>query len=471
MISCIPFSVFANLPSQTMQQFDQLVSSAPSLTGGIVGVSVRDTSTGNIVYEHNGSTRLRPASNLKLVTAASALKVLGKDYTFNTELLTDGSINKEIIKGNLYFKGKGDPTLQVSDLEKMIQHLKDIGITQIEGNLYGDDSWYDGVRLSIDLPWSDESTYYGAQVSAITLSPNEDYDAGTVIVEVRPALNTGEPPNVSITPSTSYVTIENKAVTGKEKDQKTLEISRKHGGNTILIEGLIPEKGVRVKEWVSVWEPTQFVLHQFRKLLNEHGIVVKGEVGVSETPKNAEVFYTHSSMPLSELLIPFLKFSNNGHGEVLVKEMGRVMKGEGSWDKGLEVVNEQLSNWGLDPSTMLLRDGSGISHVNLISANDLSRLLHVIQNEVWYDEYLHALPLAGTSDRLLAGTLLHRMNNIPAATMVRAKTGTLTSVSSLSGYVHTQDGKGYIFSILLNNIVDEEKGKQLEDQLIEILAN
>jgi D-alanyl-D-alanine carboxypeptidase/D-alanyl-D-alanine-endopeptidase (penicillin-binding protein 4) len=396
---------------------------------------------------------------------------LGEKYTFNTELLTDGKVEAGILEGNLYIKGKGDPTLLVSDLENMVKELKSTGVQKVQGNLIADDTWYDDVRLSIDLPWSDETTYYGAQISALTLAPNDDYDAGTVIVEAKSNSKQGQPPIVNITPKSTYMSIENKAVTVEADKPKTLKIERNHGENTIVISGEIPAGGIRSKEWVSVWEPTEYTAHIFRELLLKNGIEHDGQVKIAKTPEKATKVSTHSSIELADLLLYFMKFSNNGHGEVLVKELGRVVKGKGSWEEGIEVVQEELAKWGLDSSSYLIRDGSGISHVNLISATQISKLLYEIQDERWHDYYLNALPLASSSDRLLAGTLLHRMAGISDQSIVRAKTGTLTSVSSLSGYIISKGGNTYVFSILLNNLLDEEKGKQLEDQIVEVLAN
>jgi serine-type D-Ala-D-Ala carboxypeptidase/endopeptidase (penicillin-binding protein 4) len=404
----------------------------------------------------------------------AALEKLGPAYQFSTEVLTDGRVRGNVLQGNLYLKGKGDPTLLKEDLDQFATQLKAQGINQINGNLVGDDSWYDNVRLSQDLNWSDEPFYTGAQVSALTLSPNEDYDAGTVIVEVFPGKNVGDKPIVKLTPHTDYVEIVNKAETTKKDHSKSISIEREHGSNRIMIDGVIPLEGSTSRSWVSIWEPTGYAVDVFKKSLEANGITLIGRsrTTVGKAPDNAILLTEKKSMPLRDLLIPFMKLSNNGHGETLAKEMGKVVNGEGSWDEGLRVMKEVLGTYGVQTSTILLRDGSGISHKNLIPSNELSQVLYAVQHEDWYPAFEKSLPVAGNTERLIGGTLRSRMLNTAAANNVKAKTGSLTGVSSLSGYVTTKDGQKLVFSIIVNNYLGSSSTiTKIEDQIAITLAD
>jgi serine-type D-Ala-D-Ala carboxypeptidase/endopeptidase (penicillin-binding protein 4) len=453
------------------QQINQLLNNEPALKGAIAGISIRSATDGKIIYAHQGDVRLRPASNMKLFTAAAALNILGEEYSFKTEVLTDGHVKKKLLQGNLYIKGKGDPTLLKTDFDKMAEEIQKRGINKIKGNLIGDDYWYDDVRYSLDLPWSDETTHYGAQISALTASPTRDFDAGSIKVEVKPGTRKGDKPIVKITPTTHYLKIVNHAVTVPEDGKKDISIEREHAKNIITIEGTIPMKTKTEKDWIGVWDPTRFAVSLLNQSLKEHGITVSGKIKTGMVPDTARILITHQSMPLSELLVPFMKLSNNVHAEMLIKEMGRVVKGEGSWEKGLDVLNTEMVKFGVNPKTLVIRDGSGVSHVNLIPANQLSQLLFAVQKEKWYPSYLHSLPVAGASEKMVGGTLRNRLKDPIVRGKVNAKTGTISTVSSLSGYVKTKRGQTLIFSILLNNLMEDSQGKKVEDKLITILAN
>lgn len=232
----------------------KLLENEPVLDGALAGVSIRSADDGELLFEHIGDTRLQPASVLKLFTGAAALSVLDEDYRFTTEVLADGRINGGTLEGDLFLRGMGDPTLLPADFDAMAKRLKSKGIHKITGDIVTDDSWYDDVRYSEDLTWNDEHQYYGSQVSALTVSPNRDFDAGTVIVNILPGKN-GKAANISLEPDTVYVKIINDTRTVDSEGDQDVKIERDHGSNSIMVSGTIPTDAQKAREWVAVWEP------------------------------------------------------------------------------------------------------------------------------------------------------------------------------------------------------------------------
>ncbi|MBO0601741.1 D-alanyl-D-alanine carboxypeptidase/D-alanyl-D-alanine-endopeptidase [Sporosarcina sp. E16_3] len=459
------------IDSNSLPEIDKVLND-PRLKGATTGISIRNASTGEMVYSNLGDTRVHPASVMKMLTGAAALETLGEDYTFKTEMFMDGRIENGVLHGNLYLRGRGDPTLTKNDLQAFASELKGMGVKFVAGNIYGDDTWYDNIRLSQDLNWSDELYYTGSQISALTLSPNDDYDAGTVIVEVTPATKSGQAGKVEMAPANTFMTIVNKTQTVSNKGKKSIAAERQHGSNTIIVTGTIPTGAKKTRTWVSVWEPTNYTASIFKKAVEQQGVAFSTtpKVGSKKVPKGATLVTSKQSMPLKELFIPFMKLSNNGHAEVLVKEMGRAIGGEGSWDKGLAVMESALADMEMDTKNMLLRDGSGMSHKNLVTANEVTKLLYVAQTKSWYPTFLNALPVAGNEDRLIGGTLRYRMKGTAAAGNVQAKTGALNGVTALSGYVTTKDGELLIFSIMVNNYLSD-KTVEVLDTIAITLAN
>ena len=458
------------LSGELSAEIRKLLENEPALDGALAGVSIRSAEDGKLLYEHIGDTRLQPASVLKLFTGAAALSVLGEDYRFTTEVLADGKISGGTLAGDLYLKGMGDPTLLKADFDEMAKELKGSGIKKVAGDLVADDSWYDDVRYSEDLTWNDEHQYYGSQVSALTASPNQDFDAGTVIVNILPGKQ-GEAANLSLEPETNYVTIINETKTVDSKGKHDIKIERVHGTNNILVSGNIPANAQKTREWVAVWEPALFAGSLLKNSLEEQGIKVVGKIKTGHASGTMTTLISHKSMPLAELMIPFMKLSNNGHAEVLVKEMGRAVHGRGSWDDGLKVMDSELRRIGINTSQLVLRDGSGISHANLIPANEITKLLYLAKSEKWFPAFEHSLPIAGVKDRMVGGTMRNRLKEEHLKNRVAAKTGSLTGVSTLAGYVKTDSGKTLTFSVLLNNLLEDRDGRKIEDQLVNILAS
>lgn len=443
---------------------DQILTDA-RLTGSQAGVMVRDGDTDEVLYARNPDTRLLPASNNKLFTSAAALEVLGPDHTFATRVRADGRLDGSFLSGDLYLVGGGDPTTLASDYDALAERIAAAGIRTVGGRLVADDTYFDANRLGTDWANDDEPYYYAAQISALTVAPDTDYDAGTVIVEVSGGSSVGVPAQIRLIPETGYVTIDNRATTG---GRTSISVEREHGANTIVVSGTVAS-GAVYKDWASVWEPTGYAADVFRRALTRHGVRVVGETVSGTAPDAADTLASHESMPLSQLLVPFMKLSNNGHAEVLTKAMGRKVYGQGSWSAGLRASREALAALGGNVTTMRMVDGSGLSRRDLTTPMHLANLLRTAQQRSWFPAWYGSLPIAGEPDRMVGGTLRNRMRGTPAAGNVHAKTGSLTAVTALSGYVTSADGERLIFSIVFNNHLSG-KPSDLEDRIAVRLA-
>jgi serine-type D-Ala-D-Ala carboxypeptidase/endopeptidase (penicillin-binding protein 4) len=441
----------------------------PILAGAQAAVVVHDAGTGDVLYERDGDTRMLPASNTKLLTSAAAMEILGPSYRFATDVRADGHLRGTVLRGDLYLRGTGDPTMLTDDYDTLAAKVAASGIEVVTGDLVADDTWFDEVRLGTDWAWGDEPFYYAAQVSALSVAPDTDYDAGTVIVGVTPGAAPGEPIRVQLTPPTDYVPVENRAITAEPGGESAVQIERGHGSAEIVVSGQLPLDSSPVREWASVWEPTGYAADVFRAALERHGVRVVGgsRLGVP-TPQGATELATHQSMTLAELLVPFLKLSNNGHAEVLTKAIGRAVSGAGTWSAGLAAIRSYLEGQGMDVETVRHADGSGLSRWNLVPANEFVTLLDSLQDATWFETWYQALPVAGNPERSVGGTLRSRMQGTAAQDNAHAKTGSLTSVSALSGYVTDADGRDLIFSIVLNNFYGSIK--YLEDLIVVALA-
>jgi D-alanyl-D-alanine carboxypeptidase/D-alanyl-D-alanine-endopeptidase (penicillin-binding protein 4) len=443
----------AQAPATLSQDLDALLAN-PSLTGADVGLVVRDADTGSTLYEHHGGDLLLPASNLKLFTSATAMNVLGPGYTFSTSVDSDGARYGSTLAGNLYLRGTGDPTMLATDYDALAAKVAAAGIKQVSGQLVADDTWLDNQRLATGWEVDDEPYYYDAQVSALTISPDTDYDPGSVNVTVSPGA-VGQPATVSVSPANNYLTIVNTATTRAAGSATTDEVTRDEGDNVIRITGAIAADAAPDVETMAVWDPTRFVAGLFRADLAAHGVTVFGSTGYRATPGNARTVASRTSMPLSRLLTPFLKLSNNLHAETLVKAAGRKESNVGSWPAGLAALEGNLGSFGVNSGQLAMADGSGLSRQDYVSADQLAELLAGARQEPWFQTWYDALPIAGVSDRMVGGTLRHRMAGTPAADNLHAKTGSMTGVSALSGYVTAANGEKLVFSMVENNFLPD----------------
>jgi D-alanyl-D-alanine carboxypeptidase/D-alanyl-D-alanine-endopeptidase (penicillin-binding protein 4) len=416
-----------------------------------ISVSIREIDSGEPLYMNNGDKAMKPASTLKLLTASATLELLGPDYRFQTSVYIDGDVKNNTLHGDVYIKGGGDPTLQKKDFTLIASVLKHYGIHNINGNLYGDDSLFSGEQLTPGISKEDESYYFAARTTALTMSPDNDYDAGTIIVHLN-AKNVGEKPFINAEPYVSGMVIQNHAVTVNRNEKNTIEILRQYGTNQITITGNIPFNST-FKDWVTLNDPTINTLQAIKATVEEFGLTFSDQSKFQRNtvPKKAKRIYTKHSLPIKSLMFPFLKLSNNSIADILVKTLGREVYGKGDTNEGLEALNKFGTSIGLNMENWNFEDGSGMSHANQVTANDLTLLLTKMNVNPNFLILYSSLPIGGQTDRLIGGSLKNRFNEEMYRDRVIAKTGHISGVYTLAGYVKANSGLTYAFAIMTNN--------------------
>jgi D-alanyl-D-alanine carboxypeptidase/D-alanyl-D-alanine-endopeptidase (penicillin-binding protein 4) len=413
---------------------------------------VLDATTGERLYSRNGIVPRIPASNTKILTAAASLETLGEGFTFHTDVFIRNKVVNGVLGGPLYLKGYGDPTTRQSDFAALARQVRAAGITRVAGRLVADSSYFDQVRYNPGWSTGYAADYYAAEISALTVAPDADLDSGTVIIKYAPG-QAGKRAKITTAPAAAaaYLDIQNRTTTSARGTSTTFSASRRHGSNTITVRGRVPV-GRKTGYWqITVHKPALYAGAVFRAELAKLKIKVDGSTRAGSTPAaNRKRVARDRSMSLAKLLVPFMKLSNNMHAEALTKTMGRIKGGSGSWKSGLAVTKGYLRRIHVPMQGVSLTDGSGLTRRNRITGRALARLLYKARGEPWFASFYRSLPVAGNRERLVGGTLRRRMTHTRAAGNASAKTGTLTGVTALSGYVTGGDGRKYVFVMLSN---------------------
>jgi D-alanyl-D-alanine carboxypeptidase/D-alanyl-D-alanine-endopeptidase (penicillin-binding protein 4) len=430
-----------------------------------IGIEVRSIKTGEEIYQKNAQQLFVPASNVKLLTGAAALFILGPQFRFETKLWTDGVLKDGILKGNLYLEGSGDPVLDVSDLEELVQHMHTLGIQAIEGDLYVDPSLFDAISKGPGWMWDEGTNRWAALIDALTLHRN------CIDISVKPAEQIGGSPRVNLFPKTSYITVANQAETSAKDDQLCVTRRWMNKENIIDVVGHISLNQEEKHYEVAIEHPHLYAGYVFGEMLNKEQLVWKGKIGVRKTPSQGKLLCSHLSCPLQEIVEEMLKDSDNLIADCLFKKLGEHSFGApGTWQKGAQAMREFLSKQvGIDVEKTVIIDGCGLSRYNLFSPSQFVKFLCWVQNRFPYrDEFVFGLPVSG-----IDGTLTQRMEKKEVKGKVQAKTGAMTGISTLSGYVHTKDGDLLAFSILQNGFIGSilEYKTQIEDEICVYLAN
>lgn len=449
------------------------VMSAPEVTSPTarVGAYVVDASTTRGIYMRQDNLPLLPASTLKVLTAGAAMRYLGPGYRWRTETWAGQGPWAGVLRSNVYLRGFGDPTLMQSDLAAIAASYRARGIRHVTGGIVADASFFDNVRYNPTWSTGYRSEYYAAEVSGLTLAPDTDYDAGTVIVTYQPAAVRGQPARLSVIPAAAaaYVRLVNRTTTSGYGTAATFAATRGAGTNAITLTGQVPLGRALARHWVTVSDPALYAATVLRVELLRAGIRVDGGVSRGGTPPRSVRLTQKWSMTLGQLLTPFLKLSNNSHAEAITKTLGTRYGRPGNWADGLDQLRQYAAGFGVSMTGASLADGSGLSRANRLTARQLIGVVGNLPKEPWFGTLLAALPVAGAQPvRWRGGTLASRMVGTPAAGNVRAKNGDLTEVSSLTGYATGADGRRYAFAMIGN--FSRASTRPVEDRLGALLA-
>ena len=444
---CVENDVMVELSEQSIAAIEEIVETI--LGRDKTTLSIRDRENGQLLYAYRGDHLMRTASNMKIISGAAALAVLGKDYQFKTYIYTDGLLVGDTLNGNVYIKGGADPTLGEETFQQFAQILLENNIRKINGQLLGDDTLFSGDTLPPGVDDEGETHYYGARVSAISLSPNSDYDASTIIVTATPG-EMGEKPAFEVIPHLCGMQISNEANTVAEDEENTLEVRRLNNTDKIVITGNLPQND-SAKVWVSMQHPTKNTLQLLKVMCEREGIefLRPDAIDVAEVPANAKLLYTYNGRTVGEIFSIFMKLSNNSIADIFTKLMGKQQYGIGDYESGIRVLQEYLQSHQIEIDNWRFADGSGLSHNIRVHSNGLSELLFKLQKEPYFDMFYDSLPVAGNPDRRIGGTLKERFTEPKFENRIVAKTGYIHEVNTLSGYCIGDSGKEYIFSLLL----------------------
>ncbi|HKO99946.1 MAG TPA: D-alanyl-D-alanine carboxypeptidase/D-alanyl-D-alanine-endopeptidase [Pyrinomonadaceae bacterium] len=441
----------------------------PQLAPAMIGIKVASLETGKILFEENSHKLLRPASNMKLYTVAAALDRLSPDYRFSTSIYAPAKPDAGgLIRGDLTLYGRGDPSIAArfnnGDYFKAINDLAArvvaAGVKRVEGDLVGDETYFIGPQYGSGWEWEDLQWWYGAEVSSLTSNDN------ALDLSVKPGAQVGAAAIVTTGPPDPLLTIVNRAKTSPKGTRRDLSIHRGLNSDEIEISGTIAIDDRGYTGGLGISRPGLLFAYLLRAALSQQGVIITGrtrttgpltsEASVNSAPAVTSLVEVASlqSPPLSLIAAQTMKPSQNLYTELLLRTLGKnappstnpVRADQTSESAGLEVLKAFLREAGVNPTSLALSDGSGLSRNDMITPEATLQLLIYMRKHRYATAFRDSLPIAGVD-----GTLRNRMKGTPAENNLRAKTGTLSSASSLSGYVTSAAGEELVFSIMVNN--------------------
>jgi serine-type D-Ala-D-Ala carboxypeptidase/endopeptidase (penicillin-binding protein 4) len=470
-------SVFGQL--FTLDNAIQHLAGDDVMRRGQTGICVMDVQSGQMLGSFNSSMSLIPASNMKIVTTAAGLKMLGCDFTFRTDLQYDGDIKDSILHGNIIIKGYGDPTLGSPLMDSIVRidgllsffsaKIKALGIKKVQGRVIGDGSAFEKATATQTWLWEDLGNYYGAGPSGLNFHEN------LYKLNFTQNPSVGSPPSLSgIYPHVPDFMLYNEVTSAASSDDDAYIYSSPYA-RVGVVRGTIPAGSNSFSINGSLPDPPYFAAWHLRKTLMDDGIDVTDSAATQIWFENRGVplpsrktFFTWRSPTLETIVNRTNQESVNLYCEAILRTIAFQQTGYGSNEKGTELVTKFWQSKGVDTEGLFMQDGSGLSPRNGITPYQLTSMLRTVAlDSQWFKPFYKSLPEAGHS-----GTMKNMFKGYPSVIgRIRAKSGTISRVRAYSGYATATDGRLIAFSVVLNNFTcsQTEIRKRLEKFMAELL--
>lgn len=418
--------------TQNLQKAFKAFEADPQLKYAISSLYIVDAATGHVVFDKNSQIGLVPASTQKIITAATAFELLGKDFRYKTELVSEKTIRERVLYGNLYFIGSGDPTLgswrwsTTKDsflMNKWWQDIRKAGIDKITGSVWFRKSGFSVNSIPEGWIWQDIGNYYGAGTTVLNWKENQ-YD-----IILRSPAKVGAEVEI-LSPEIDYASELKSAPKGTGDNAYVFYNN--------VITGTIPVNESSFKISASTADPVSKLCLDFSEYLNSKGISSEARErfnphtlsdGIAiDSPYH--LISTHYSPSLDSIIYWFLQKSINLYGEALVKTFAYEKDGFGSTEGGVKIIKDFWKQKGIDVNELNIGDGSGLSPGNRVTTRAQVEILKYAKKRPWFSYFYDALP---------------EYNGM------KMKSGTIKNVKGYCGYHKAANGKEYIFSFLVNN--------------------
>lgn len=453
--------ISASLP--LAEQIDEQINQ-PRFATASWGISVISLDTGRTLYTHQADQLFQLASTAKLFTAALTLSELGADSRIATRLLAGESLHNGQLQGPLILYGMGDPTLgadaaTLNWADQLAMQLADRGVKTVHGDVIADDSFFASPSMGSGWEAVDLQSWFAVPASALSVQDNQ------VDVTVSPGRAEGEPAVLAFDPPDALPAVINQLTTSAPHSRNDINLYRAPGASTLNAFGNIAARAPAQSYKLAVPDPALLAGTQLLQALARHGIHVEGKLQALHWPQSSASLREGMST-VAEVLSPSigqilqlgLKRSQNLYMQNLLLLAGTKAQADAMQDPapptgfvtteawGIRAMRQLLDRIGIPSSASMIEEGTGLSRRNLATPNAMSRLLGFLATQPYAATLHDMLPIAG-----IDGTLQWRMRNTPASNNVHAKTGSMSQVHALAGYVTSAAGEHLAFAIILNN--------------------